>query len=63
MLAGIQHLGSPSSCARSGRHRPPVAMTMMAFCYNLKRLAFLLERGFDAFFKPVATEARGARNG
>jgi len=28
-----------------------VAMTMMAVCYNLKRLASFLHRGVDAFYK------------
>jgi hypothetical protein len=33
-------------------------MTMMAACYNLKRLASFLERGVDAFFKPATTKAQ-----
>ncbi len=33
-----------------GQARATVAMTMMAACYNMKRLASFLHRGVDAFF-------------
>ena len=41
-----------------GQARATVAMTMMAACYNMKRLASFLERGVDAFFKPATTKAQ-----
>ena len=41
-----------------GQARAMVAMTMMAACYNMKRLASFLERGVDAFFKPATTKAQ-----
>ena len=34
-----------------GQARATVAMTMMAACYNLKRLAKFLDDGVDAFYK------------
>lgn len=41
-----------------GQARATVGMTMMAACYNMKRLASFLERGVDAFFKPATTKAQ-----
>ena len=43
-----------------GQARATVAMTMMATCYNLRRLARFLEDGVDAFYKgrPSKTEVR-----
>ena len=43
-----------------GQARATVAMTMMAACYNLKRLARFLEDEVDAFYKgrPSKTEVR-----
>jgi len=43
-----------------GQARATVAMTMMAACYNLKRLARFLEDGVDAFYKgkPSKSEVR-----
>lgn len=43
-----------------GQARATVAMTMMAACYNLKRLAKFLDDGVDAFYKnkPSKTEVR-----
>ena len=43
-----------------GQARATVAMTMMATCYNLKRLAMFLENGVDTFYKtrPSKTEVR-----
>ena len=34
-----------------GQARATVTMTMMAACYNLKRLAKFLDDGVDAFYK------------
>ena len=34
-----------------GQARATATMTMMAACYNLKRLASFLENGVDPFFK------------
>ena len=39
-----------------GQARATVAMTMMAACYNLKRLAKLLDDGVDAFYKNRPSE-------
>lgn len=44
-----------------GQARATVAMTMMATCYNIKRLARFLKDGVDAFYKaasPSKSEAR-----
>jgi len=50
-FAGIRHLGG-KFVRTIGQARATVAMTMMAACYNMKRLASFLHRGVDAFFKP-----------
>lgn len=34
-----------------GQARAKVAMTMMAACYNFKRLAMFLENAVDTFYK------------
>ena len=34
-----------------------MAMTMMAACYNLKRLAKFLDDGVDAFYKSGASKS------
>ena len=45
-----------------GQARASAAMTLMAACYNLKRLAMFLQTGVDAFYKnkklPSKSEAR-----
>lgn len=41
-----------------GQARATVGMTMMAACYNMKRLAWFLHRGVDAFFKPDTGKAQ-----
>ena len=43
-----------------GQARATVAMTMMAACYNLKRLANFLDDGVDAFYTsaPSKTQVR-----
>ncbi len=56
-FAGIRHMGG-KFVRTIGQARATVAMTMMAACYNLKRLASFLERGVDAFFKPATTKAQ-----
>ena len=40
-----------------GQVRATVAMTMMAACYNLRRLARFLEDGVDAFYKGGASKS------
>lgn len=50
VFAGIRHMGG-KYVRTVGQARASAAMTMMAACYNLKRLASFLERGVDAFFK------------
>lgn len=50
VFAGIRHMGG--KFVRSiGQARATATMTMMAACYNLKRLASFLENGVDPFFK------------
>ncbi len=48
-FAGIRHMGD-KFVRTIGQARATVAMTMMAACYNMKRLASFLHRGVDAFF-------------
>ncbi|MDH5856531.1 IS5 family transposase [Lampropedia aestuarii] len=50
VFAGIRHMGG-KHIRTIGMVRAAVAMTMMATCYNLKRLASFLHRGVDAFYK------------
>ncbi|THT95971.1 transposase [Lampropedia puyangensis] len=50
VFAGIRHMGG-KHIRTIGMARAAVAMTMMATCYNLKRLASFLHRGVDAFYK------------
>ncbi|WP_342357998.1 transposase [Lampropedia aestuarii] len=50
VFAGIRHMGG-KHIRTIGMVRTAVAMTMMATCYNLKRLASFLHRGVDAFYK------------
>lgn len=49
----IRHVGDAI-----GQAQGKVGMAMMATYSNLKRLTSFLERGVDAFLKPVATKAR-----
>ena len=44
-----------------GQARATVARTMMATCYNLKRLAMFLHAGIDTFYKAASLKRRGAR--
>ena len=53
-----QKFGHAKFVRTIGQARATVAMTMMAACYNMKRLASFLERGVDAFFKPATTKAQ-----
>lgn len=57
VFAGIRHMGG-KLLRTIGQTRATVGMTMMAACYNMKRLASFLDRGVDAFFKPSAAKAR-----
>lgn len=50
MFTGIRHMGG--KFLRSiGQARASATMTLMAACYNLKRLASFLDRVVDSFFK------------
>ena len=49
-FAQMRHMGG-KIIRTIGQARATVAMTMMATCYNLKRLARFLEDGVDVFFK------------
>ena len=40
-----------------GQARATVAMTMMAACYNLKRMAKFLDDGVDAFYKACSSKS------
>ena len=58
-FAQVRHMGG-KLIRTIGQARATVAMTMMAACYNLKRLARFLDDGVDAFYKnkPSKTEVR-----
>ena len=49
--------GGASSFAPLGQARATVAMTMMAACYNLKRVAKFLDDGVDAFYKACSSKS------
>ena len=49
-FAQMRHMGG-KLLRTIGQARATVAMTMMAACYNLKRLAKFLDDGVDAFYK------------
>ncbi|THT94826.1 transposase, partial [Lampropedia puyangensis] len=50
VFAGIRHMGGKFvRCI--GMARASATMTLMAACYNLKRLASFLHRGVDSFYK------------
>ena len=50
VFAGIRHLGG-KFIRTIGQARADVAMTLMAACYNNKRLAMFLSTGVDPFYK------------
>ncbi len=60
-FAQMRHMGG-KPIRSIGQARATVAMTMMAVCYNLKRLAKFVGDGVDAFYKekckPSKTEVR-----
>jgi IS5 family transposase len=58
-FAQMRHMGG-KLIRTIGQARATVAMTMMATCYNLKRLATFLEDGVDVFYKthPSKSEMR-----
>ena len=60
-FAQMRHMGG-KLIRTIGQARATVAMTMMAVCYNLKRLAKFVDDGVDAFYKdkgmPSKTEVR-----
>ena len=58
-FAQIRHMGG-KLIRTIGQARATMAMTVMAACYNLKRLARFLDDGVDAFYKnkPLKTEVR-----
>ena len=44
-----------------GQARATVAMTMMATCYNIKRLVMLLDKQVDAFYRQGETSKTALR--
>lgn len=58
VFAQLHHMGKRIRTV--GQARATAAMTMMAVCYNIKRLARMLEDGVDSFFtaKPSKAELR-----
>ena len=58
-FAQMRHMGG-KFIRTIGQARATVTMTMMAACYNIKRLAKFLDDGVDAFYrnKPSKTEVR-----
>lgn len=56
-FAQMRHMGG-KIIRTIGQARATVAMTMMATCYNLKRLARFLEDGVDAFFKAKPSKSQ-----
>lgn len=56
VFAGIRHMGG-KLVRTIGQARATVAMTMMATCYNVKRLATLLKAGVDTFYKAPSSKS------
>lgn len=50
VFAGIRHLGG-KFIRTVGQARADVAMTLMAACYNIKRLAKFMHKSVDPFYK------------
>ena len=55
VFASIRHIGG-KFVRTIGQARASTAMTMMAACYNLKRLASFLDNKVDPFFKPTRSK-------
>ena len=55
-FAQMRHMGG-KLIRTIGQARATVAMTMMAACYNLKRLAKFLDDGVDAFYKACPSKS------
>ena len=55
VFAGIRHMGG-KFVRTIGQTRATTVMTMMAACYNLKRLASFLENKVDPFFKSARSK-------
>jgi len=55
VFAGIRHMGG-KFVRTMGQTRATTVMTMMAACYNLKRLASFLENKVDPFFKSARSK-------
>lgn len=55
-FAQMRHMGG-KLIRTIGQARATVAMTMMAACYNLKRLAKFLDDGVDAFYKDCLSKS------
>ena len=49
VFAGIRHMGG-KFIRTIGQARADAAMTLMAACYNIKRLAMFLGTGVDPFY-------------
>ena len=59
-FAQMRHMGG-KLIRTIGQARATVAMTMMATCYNIKRLAMLLDKKVDAFYRQGETSKTGLR--
>ena len=55
VIAAIRHMGG-KFIRTIGQARASTAMTMMAACYNLKRLASLFENKVDPLFKSARSK-------
>lgn len=56
-FAGIRHLGG-KFVRTIGQARASAAMVLMAAAYNIKRLAWMLEAGVDAFYKSRPSKSK-----
>ena len=59
-FAQIRHMGG-KLIRTIGQARATVAMTMMATCYNIKRLVMLLDKQVDAFYRQGETSKTALR--
>ena len=55
VIAAIRHMGG-KFIRTIGQARASTAMTMMAACYNIKRLASFLDRGVDSFLQSKSSK-------
>ena len=62
VFVGIRHLGG-KFIRTIGQARADVAMTLMAACYNIKRLAKFMHKGADPFYKSATASAPDPETG